>query len=45
MKLLFSKELLASIEDTEDISLEKNNVNEDSDKEDSDKEDFLKEYN
>ncbi|MBD9105866.1 hypothetical protein EGW03_05350 [bacterium] len=44
---IISKELLASIEDTEDISLEKNNANEDSDKEnsdkeDSDKEDFLK---
>ena len=39
---IISKELLASIEDTEDISLEKNKVNEDSDKEDSDKEDFLK---
>lgn len=34
---IISKELLASIEDTEDISLEKNKVNED-----SDKEDFLK---
>ena len=39
---IISKELLASIEDTEDIALEKNKVNEDSDKEDSDKEDFLK---
>lgn len=34
---IISKELLSSIEDTEDISLEKNKVNED-----SDKEDFLK---
>lgn len=34
---IISKELLASIEDTEDISLEKNKANED-----SDKEDFLK---
>jgi len=39
---IISKELLASIEDTEDIALEKNKVNEDSDKENSDKEDFLK---
>ncbi len=44
---IISKELLSSIEDTEDIALEKNKVNEDSDKEnsdkeDSDKEDFLK---
>ena len=39
---IISKELLESIEDTEDIALEKNKVNEDSDKEDSDKEDFLK---
>ena len=40
---IISKELLSSIEDTEDIALEKNKVNEDSDKEDSDKEDSDKE--
>lgn len=40
---IISKKLLSSIEDTEDIALEKNKVNEDSDKEDSDKEDSDKE--